>query len=99
MCQKPITLACAMLLVRADRRAAASRPPSLPTALTRFSRNFFRSAFPTIWEPGFLERAAQLAIRVAALQWLLALYKRRYLTDREERGTRESLFPLSPTLY
>ena len=64
-----------------------------------FRAIFFRSAFPTIWEPGFLERAAQLAIRVAALQWLLALYNRRYLTEREERGTTEPLFPLSPTLY
>ena len=80
-----------MLSVSADRRAAASRPPRLPQPSHGFRAIFFD---PLSLPSGSLDswnRAAQLAIRVAALHWLLALYNRRYLTERGARDERSSL--------
>ena len=49
----------------------------LPPALTRFSRNFFRSAFPTIWEPGFLELGRSTSDSRRRTSVATTLYSRR----------------------
>ena len=65
----------------------------LPPALTRFSRNFFRSAFPTIWEPGFLEQGRSTSDSRRRTSVATSIVQQ----AREERGTTESLFS-SPCL-
>ena len=86
-------------LGHADRRAAASRPSRLAQPLHGFGAIFFDPLSPPSGSLDSWNRAAQLAIRVTALHWLLALYNRRYLT---ERGAKDeiisALFPLSLTL-
>ena len=56
----------------------------LPPALTRFSRNFFRSAFPTIWEPGFLEQGRSTSYSRRRTSVATTLYSRRERSEGRE---------------
>ena len=56
----------------------------LPPALTRFSRNFFRSAFPTIWEPGFLEQGRSTSDSRRRTSVATTLYSRRERSEGRE---------------
>ena len=56
----------------------------LPPALTRFSRNFFRSAFPTIWEPGFLEQGRSTSDSRRRTSVATTLYSKRESSEGRE---------------
>ena len=56
----------------------------LPPALRRFSSNFFRSAFPTIWEPGFLEQGRSTSDSRRRTSVATTLYSRRERSEGRE---------------